>query len=177
VDDALAVRIRDRIGDGDDVVEHADPLVDRRARREQVAQRTAGDELHGIERGAVGPTTRLVDRHDARVLEARRDQCFAQKANLAEIATREQLLDRDLAAEIAVVGAEHAADAAAAMLAEDLVAIRVADRNRGALAGRSGRAGQRRLAGVGLHRVRRRGCRKRALRRVRCDLRHPSQRI
>ena len=127
VDDVAAVGVGDGVGDGDDVVEQADALVDGGALGDQLAQRAAGDELHGVERGAVGPAAGLVDRDDAGVLEARGDQGLAQEADLADVAARDQLLDRDVAAEVEVVGARHAAEAAATVLAEDLVAARVTE--------------------------------------------------
>src|SRR5262249_14922932 len=70
---------------------------------------------------AVGPSPGLVDRDDARMLEARGDQYLTQKANLVRRAARMKLLDRDIAAELAVERARHAAEAAAVVLAEDLV--------------------------------------------------------
>ncbi|HEX2685772.1 MAG TPA: hypothetical protein VHN14_04105, partial [Kofleriaceae bacterium] len=61
------------------------------------------------------------------MLEARGDQRLAQEANLVDVAPRDQLLDRNVAAELAIVGARHPAEAAAAMLAQDLIAIGVAE--------------------------------------------------
>jgi hypothetical protein len=71
-----------------------------------------------------------VDRDDAGVLEAGGDQGLAQEPDLADVAAGDQLLDRDIAAELAVVGAGHAAQAAAAVLAEDVVAERIAELGR-----------------------------------------------
>jgi hypothetical protein len=123
VDDVAAVGVGDGIGDGDDVVEQADALVDGGALGDELAERAAGDELHGIERGAVGPAAGLVDRDDAGVLEARGDEGLAEEADLADVGARDELLDRDVAAELAVVDAGDAAEAAAAVLADDLVAL------------------------------------------------------
>jgi hypothetical protein len=101
-----------------------------RSSTEQISQRPAGDQLHGVKRRAVGPAPGLVDRDDAGVLEASGDQGLAQEPDLAHVAARDQLLDRDVAAELAVVGARHPAEAAAAMLAEDLVAVWIAELRR-----------------------------------------------
>src|SRR5262245_47184575 len=63
----------------------------------------------------------LVGRHDAWVLEPRPDQRLAQKPQLVDRASRDELLDRDVAAEATIVGARYAAETAAAVLAENLV--------------------------------------------------------
>jgi hypothetical protein len=68
-----------------------------------------------------------VDRDNAWVLEARSDQRFAKEADLVHVAARDQFLDGDISAELAIVGARDAAEAAAAMFVEDLVAVWIAD--------------------------------------------------
>jgi hypothetical protein len=72
------------------------------------------------------------------VLEARGDQRLAKEPHLADMASCQQLLDRDVAAELDIMGARHAAEAAAAVLAEDLIARGVATQGIGA--GRKDRA-------------------------------------
>ena len=120
------VRVCHGVGHRDHVVQEGDALLGGLARDDQVAQRSARDQLHRVERRPVGPAPGLVHRHDARVLEARGDQRLAQEADLVDVAARDQLLDRDVAPEVAVVRAEHPAQAAAAVLAEDHVALGVA---------------------------------------------------
>src|SRR6185436_19089810 len=82
------------------------------------------------ERRAIRPAAGLVDRHDAGVLEPRGDQRLAEEPHLAGVAAPEHLLDRDLAGELLVVGARDGAEAAAAVLAEDVVALAIADLER-----------------------------------------------
>src|SRR5262249_48158426 len=127
----------------------------------------AGDELHGVERRAVGPAAGFIDRDDAGMLEARGDQRLAQEADLADVIARDQLLDGDVASEVDVVRARHAAQATAAVLAEDVVALGVAGLAAGHGGGRGGgrRAGyRRRVAGArGLRRRRGLGCERRVV--------------
>ena len=81
VDDALAVRVRERVGDGDDVRQEREPLLERRPRaRDRRLERSPVDELHRVERLAVRPAPGLVDRDDRRVLQARGDQRLALEA-------------------------------------------------------------------------------------------------
>ena len=94
--------------------------------RDQIAERAAGDELHSVERCAIWPAAGFVDGNDPRVLEASGDQRLAQEAHLAEVASRDQLLDRDVAAQVAIVRTGDAAEAASAVLVNDLVAIGIA---------------------------------------------------
>ena len=87
----------------------------------------AGAASGGVfKRRPIGPAPRLVNRDDARVLEPRGDQRLAQEANLVDVAARDQLLDRDVAPELAVMGARHSPEAAATVLAHDVVALGVA---------------------------------------------------
>jgi hypothetical protein len=144
VDDVVVVRVGHGIGHGDHVVEEADALRDGRSVGDELAQRTAGDELHRVERRAVGPATGFVNGDDAGMLEARGDQGFAQEARFVDVAMRKQLLDGHVASELAVVSARDAAEAAAAVLRDDLVAVGVAE-----LGGGNG-ARSRLLCGAGL---------------------------
>jgi hypothetical protein len=81
VDDVAVVRVGDGVGHGDDVMEEAGAFLDGGSLGDQIAQRAASDELHGIERRAIGPAAGLVNRDDARMLEARGDERFAGEAN------------------------------------------------------------------------------------------------
>src|SRR5262249_9443464 len=80
-----------------------------------------------VERRAVGPSAGLVNRDDAGVLEPSGDEGLAQEASLLETAAGDQFLDCDISVEDEVAGARHSAEAAAAMLPDDLVALRVMD--------------------------------------------------
>ena len=86
-------------------------------------ERAARHQLHGVERLARGPAAGLVDGHDRRMLQARRDQRLADEAARRLGAAGDELLDRDRAAEAAVVRAEDAAEAAARELVAHVVAI------------------------------------------------------
>jgi hypothetical protein len=57
----------------------------------------------------------------------RRDQGLAQQANLADSPSRQELLDGDVAAELAIVDTRHATETAAAVLRDDLVAVTIAE--------------------------------------------------
>jgi len=126
VDDVATVCVGDGVCDGNDVVKERETLVDGLALGEEVPERTAGDELHGIERCPVGPAAGLVDWNDAGVLEASGDEGLAHEANFVHRAAREQLLDGDIAAELEVVGTRDLAETAATVLAEMMIARWVA---------------------------------------------------
>src|ERR1044071_5077952 len=72
------------------------------------------------------PATSFSNGNNARMLEACGDECLAQEANLADMAAGDQLLDRDVATELDVVSARHAAQPAAPMLAENVITLRIA---------------------------------------------------
>src|SRR5262249_26024458 len=74
VDDVAVVCVGDGVGHGDDVMKEAEALLDGGSFDDQLAERAARDQLHRIERRAVGPAAGLVNGDDARVLEARGDQ-------------------------------------------------------------------------------------------------------
>src|SRR5688500_4620502 len=141
MDDPAVVRVRDRIGYRDHVRDQRQALVDALAFGDYVAERTTRDELHRVERRAVGPTTCLVDGNDTGMLEASRDQRLAEEPHLAAIAALEKLLERYIAAELFVAGSKNATESAAAMLGDDLVAVTVPilERSRHSLARRCGR--------------------------------------
>src|SRR5262249_11232816 len=92
-----------------------------------------------VERPAVGVPARVVERHDRRVLEARRDLDLALEPPLdVGPAARQDLLERDRATELHVERFDHAAHAAAPELGAELVAILARDEiwNRGAAVAR-----------------------------------------
>jgi hypothetical protein len=138
VDDLLAVGVGDGVGDRDDVRDQRHPLAHAVGRLDQRLERPASDQLHGVEGRAVGPASGLMDRDDAGVLEARGDQRLAEEAGLGRRAAVQQLLDGDRPAELEVAGPHHAAEAAAAVLLDHLVAGLIAllqRRRRAGLAG------------------------------------------
>src|ERR1043166_6067626 len=89
VNDVAAVGVGNSVGHGDDMVEQTNSLIDSAALEDQVAQRATSDQLHGVEWGAVGPAAGLIDRDDARVLEACGDQSLAEEAEFADVAAGE----------------------------------------------------------------------------------------
>ena len=129
VDHAFAVRVADGVGDRDQVAEQTEPLGQRRLRREQLLERAALDQLHHVVRRAVRPAPCFVDRHDAGMLEARRDQRLAHEPRLVPLILAQQLLHRDGAAEPAIDRAHDPAEAAACVLGDVLVPLGVIDRD------------------------------------------------
>ena len=69
-----------------------------------------------------------MDRDDGRVLEARGDQGLSDEARLSGVARPEQLLDGDLAIELAIVGDHYSAETAARMFGAEVVARAIAKR-------------------------------------------------
>jgi hypothetical protein len=128
MDHALAVRVADRVRDRDHVREQRDPIAQAVVLRHQLLERAALDELHHVVRIAVGPTTGLVNRHDAGVLEPRGDQRLAHEPRLVRVVAAEQLLYRDRAAEPAIDRAHDPSQSAARVLCDLLVALRVVHR-------------------------------------------------
>jgi hypothetical protein len=72
VDDALAVGVGDRLGDGEHVGQERRGVRGGLAPADEVGEGAPGDELHRVEGLAVGPASGLVDGDDRGVLEARR---------------------------------------------------------------------------------------------------------
>jgi hypothetical protein len=79
------------------------------------------------------------------VLQASSDERFAEEADLADVTARQELLDGDVAAELEVVCAGDATEAAAAVFPQNSIARRVAElRSHGNATGR----GDARTAGA-----------------------------
>jgi hypothetical protein len=57
------------------------------------------------------------------MLEPRRDQGFPMKPRYAQRVARQELLDRDVAAQVLIVRARHAAETAATVLADDPIPL------------------------------------------------------
>jgi hypothetical protein len=123
VDDLLAVRIGDRLRRGEHVRQQAQPLVEGAPLADQLGERAPRHQLHRVERVAGGPAPRLVDRHDRRVLQPRRQQRLAHEPLLLRRAPDQQLLDRHRPIEAAVAGPQHPADAALGHLLRDRVRV------------------------------------------------------
>ncbi|MCY1061701.1 hypothetical protein [Nannocystis sp. SCPEA4] len=123
MDDLLAVRVGDGLGGGEDVRQQGQPLGERFAAGDQVGERTARDQLHGVERLALGPARGLVDRHDGGVLQPRGEQRLSHEALLLPFVPHQQLLDRHRPVEPAVLRLRDAADAALGDLVADAVGV------------------------------------------------------
>ena len=76
-------------------------------------ERLPGHAPHHVERAAIGRGTRVVERHDAVMLESRGDLDLAHEASRDAVAAHADFLQRDGAAELRVVRLPHAAEAAA----------------------------------------------------------------
>jgi hypothetical protein len=123
VQDALAVGVGDGLDHGDGARQVRQALGQGLGLVDDLGQAAARDQLHGVERRAVGPVAGVVHRYDRRVLEARGDQRLAQEARLAIAVGLEQLLDRDLSAQALILGRCDPTQAAAADLAIRAVAL------------------------------------------------------
>jgi hypothetical protein len=128
VDDALAVRVRDRVADLDEppeqVAQHERPWLGVML-RDRVVERAALDELHRVVRPALLVLAERVDGDDAGVLELAGDLGLVDEA-LAELRdvgqVRAHLLERDLAPERLVERDRNGAEPAARVRAQDHVA-------------------------------------------------------
>ena len=129
MDHPLRVRVRDRVGHRDHVRHQREPLGERRGRsRRSPCRALARRRAHRVERLAARPPPGLVDRHDRRVLQARGDPRLALEARASRRGlARDQLLDRDRAAEPPVARRDDAAHAAARELAAEQVARGIDD--------------------------------------------------
>ncbi len=122
VDDAALVRIGDGLAElhevGEQLQARAAPVL-----LERVGQRAAAHQAHGaVEVAGGGALAQLVDRDHARVLELASDARLAQEALLRVArAARQELLEGDVAAHVAVVRDEDRRLAAARQLALQLV--------------------------------------------------------
>ena len=149
VDDALAVGVRDRLRHREQVGQEREPSRQVRRRADERVERAARDELHRVERRAVGPAAGLVDRDDRGVLEPRGDERLAHEARRLRSGPGLQLLERDGAAEPQVARREDAAHAAARELALDRVGVARHERQLGEVPRRCARGdGLERRRGV-----------------------------
>ena len=98
VDDPLVVRVGDRLGGGDHVRQQRQPVGERVGVADHARQRLPEDQLHHEERLAARPEAGVVDGHDARVLQARRELHLALEAGGERGVLHAQHLDRDRAA-------------------------------------------------------------------------------
>jgi hypothetical protein len=142
MDHPLAVRVRDRLGDRQQVGNEREPLVERAGLLDGVGERAAGDQLHGEEGLAGGPASTLVHGHDRRMLQPRSDAHFSTETRLGVSPALAQLLDRDHAVEAAIARRQQAARPALRELLAQLVVRRVDHRELAVGRRRAGLGGQ-----------------------------------
>ncbi len=147
MDDLARVRVGDRVGNGADVRQQRQPVLEPLRLGDDVAQRVADDQLHRQERQPVRPPPGLVHADDRRVLQPRADQRLALEPRRVDRVVGEQLLDRDRAAEPAVERDADAPHPAAGDLVAELVVARVDDRQASTTAAAA--AGSRSVVSVG----------------------------
>jgi hypothetical protein len=160
VDHAPTVRVGDALAGGEEGVEVAQALGEIPGAAEGRPEGPPPDLAHHVVEGAVRALAELVDRHDGRVLELSGDPGLAEEADGGAPARRaraappdallvsEELLDRDLPAEVDVEVAHHPTDGAAADLGVGLGAQVAARGHGGDLDGR-GHGGRARGRGHG----------------------------
>jgi hypothetical protein len=124
VHDALGVSVRDGVCHRDEVRQQGEPRLEARTASNERIERAALDELHGVERQAVGPEAGLVDGDDGGVLEARRDERLAHEPPArARTGLGVQLLHRHHSAEPPVAGQQDATHPAPGELPLETVVI------------------------------------------------------
>src|SRR5207249_2176466 len=143
VDHAARVGVGYRLADLLEGREMPRPVRGRvRPALEQLGQCAAPDQFHGDVQPRVEEPAQLVDGDDARVLELAPDLGLFEEAadhlRVVEVPLQEDL-DGHVAAQVHVATLEHDAHASAGDLAVELVAPRVAYRDRYLLGGGSGR--------------------------------------
>ena len=80
MDHAAVVRVRHRLGEVHEVRHEAQAIVEIAASLDDLLERLPLHEAHRVERLAVGPAPRLVDRDDAGVLQSA-PSCRTSRAN------------------------------------------------------------------------------------------------
>ena len=149
VDDALAVRVGDRLGHREHVRQEGHALVEAALLLDELLERPPRDQLHRVVRIARRPAAGLVHRDDARVLQPGGDERLAHEPGLGRRRALQELLDGDRPAKQAVMGPDHAAEAASRVHSLQLVARAVLDRQRGGSAGGGARCRRRQRRGAG----------------------------
>lgn len=128
VNDAAVVGIGDGVAQALVVGEVGETLVQAARFAQELAQGLPAHQLHRVVQMTVAPASQFIDRHDGWVLELPRDARLLEKpmddghqlAHRRGVGTRargrlrQELLERDVAAEVLVVGQEDAAHPAAA---------------------------------------------------------------
>jgi len=131
MDDAVAMGPADRLARVEDVTQELAARYGIAGLGDGGGERAAAHDPHRIERCAVGQAASVVNRDDARVLEARGDAGFARESffELAAEATLAgvHLFEGDLTREAFVEGLDDPAHAADAQGVAALVALGVGD--------------------------------------------------
>jgi hypothetical protein len=122
VDDALAVGEADRVGGGQEARHQRQPLAQLPRLLDVLEQWPPRHQAHDVVGQAGRPAAGVVDRHDGRVLQARRDLHLALEAMQRGDIGVERLLDGDGAAEALVARGHHASHPATRDLDADLEA-------------------------------------------------------
>jgi len=112
MDHAAAVRVGHRLGHREDVGQEREPRPELLAFGDQLIERLAADLAHHVVGRAVRRGAGVVDRHDRRMLEPRRDPGLAREAAQRVGIADQHLLDRDGAAQQRVGRFDDAAHAA-----------------------------------------------------------------
>ena len=121
MDDALRVGERHRVAHR----EESPQALAKALRADVLIQPLPPYEPHDIEGAAVGQPARVVDRHDARMLERRQDPClaFEPMGTVVMFEFRRQHLERDVAPQQAIRGAIDGTHATAAEQLMDCITI------------------------------------------------------
>jgi len=93
MDDPPRMRVPQRLGQREDVRQQGQAILEGARLLDRLGQRAPGDQAHRVERRPVGPGAGLVDRHDRRVLQLRRDHRLALEPR-AQVASEHLLRSR-----------------------------------------------------------------------------------
>ncbi len=130
VQHALLVRVADRFAHAEQRAYAWQPRCERGRVGEHLFERRAGDERHRVVGLARDPAAGLVDRDDARMLQARGDLRFPAKARLELGRGAPHQLDRDDATEPPIARTHQAPEPTFTDLRLDRVVVRVDRRQR-----------------------------------------------
>jgi hypothetical protein len=106
VDHAALVGVGDRLGGGQHRSEERHPLAARTAPRDLMLQARAVHAAHRVERPAIGQEARVVDRHDAWMLQRGGHPDLSREPGRTRRSVGVEALDRDRAGELSIEGGE-----------------------------------------------------------------------